>query len=82
MFLLPQSPEVLAWLWVESESGNDRIVLDGTAVFGSWHPYNRVLCFPATCAHKVHAAEMGCSLVLYRTARPPHRRHLADLVHC
>eukprot|EP00971_Amphidinium_carterae_P344639 6485149-Amphidinium_carterae.1 len=25
---------------------------------------------------------MGCSLVLYRTARAPKRRHLADLVHC
>eukprot|EP00971_Amphidinium_carterae_P083886 1660065-Amphidinium_carterae.1 len=81
MFLLPQTPEVKAWIWVESSTGNVQVVLDGEAVFGSWHPYDRVLCFPAGCAHKVHAIEMGCSLVLYRTARPPLRKHLSDLVH-
>eukprot|EP00971_Amphidinium_carterae_P102404 2027360-Amphidinium_carterae.3 len=79
--LAPQSLAPQAWLWFESPTGADSIVIHGRTVAGAWLPYNRPCSFAATSFHMVQADLDLASLVLYRTARMPSRAHLAELVH-
>eukprot|EP00971_Amphidinium_carterae_P205782 4083786-Amphidinium_carterae.2 len=81
MFILPVQVPKDAWIWVECESGEQLLDLEGEQVAGSWLPYNRLMSFPSSCAHMIHASSGCCSLALYRTGRVPRRSQIEDLVH-
>eukprot|EP00971_Amphidinium_carterae_P341125 6479771-Amphidinium_carterae.2 len=79
MYIIPHGPAIQSWMWIESTTGCALLPFELQEVSGSWFPLNRILCFAASLAHKVHSEEDCASLVLYRTARVPKRAHLTHL---
>eukprot|EP00971_Amphidinium_carterae_P218547 4337953-Amphidinium_carterae.2 len=81
MVLIPQTPDEVAWLWVEAKFGSSPLNMAGRTIFGSWLPYDRVYSFNSVCAHQIESESLIGSMVLYRTEREPKAVHLSELVH-